>query len=94
MRRSATRHGRIERQPYLDRPIGTRSIVAAYALALLVPLVLWAISNPLLAAGGVTVIGGLCVAGRIGARAARRRLRSQPAVCIPRTDLCVRVVSR
>ena len=91
MRRQATRYGRIGRQPYLDRRIGTRSIVAAYALMLLVPVFLWALSNPLLAVGVVALIGGAYAAGRIGIRVVRRQPQAQHAVCIPRTDLCIRV---
>lgn len=91
MRRQATRHGRIDRRPYLDRRIGTRSIVAAYALMLLVPVFLWAVSNPLLAAGVVALIGGAYVVSRIGIQLVRRQPQAQHAVCIPRTDLCIRV---
>ena len=71
MRRQATRHGRIDGQPYLDRPIGTRSIVAAYTLTLLVPVFLWAFSNPLLAAGVVALISGTYTVGRVGIRVYR-----------------------
>ena len=87
MRRQATRYGRIDRKSYLDRRIGTRSIIAAYALMLLVPVFLWAVSNPLLAAGVVALIGGAYVVSRV----VRRQPQAQHAVCIPRTDLCIRV---
>ncbi|PSP74799.1 hypothetical protein BRC86_04750 [Halobacteriales archaeon QS_3_64_16] len=70
-----------------------RSIVAVYALVVLVPGFLWALSDPLLATGGVMIVGGTYVGGRVGVRVLRR-LRTQRAVCIPRTDLCIRVVSR
>ena len=66
------RYSRIDRQPYLNKPIGTRSIVAAYTLMLLVPVFLWAFSNPLLAAGVVALIGGTYTVGRVGIRAYRR----------------------
>jgi uncharacterized membrane protein YfcA len=72
MRKQTTRHGRIDRQPYLNKPIGTRSIVAVYTLMLLVPVFLWAFSNPLLAAGVVALISGTYIAGRIGIRVYRR----------------------
>lgn len=72
MRRQAMRYSRIDRQPYLNKPIGTRSIVAAYTLMLLVPVFLWAFSNPLLAAGVVALIGGTYTVGRVGIRAYRR----------------------
>jgi hypothetical protein len=91
MRRQATRHGRIDRQPYLDQPIGTRSIVAAYALMLFMPLFVWALSNPLLAAGVVALIGGTYAAGRVGIRVVRRRHQPQRTMCIPRTGLCIRI---
>jgi hypothetical protein len=70
-----------------------RSIVAAYALVALVPTFLWALSDPLLATGVALILCGAYVVGRIGIRTARR-LQARRAVCIPRTDLCIRVVSR
>ena len=93
MRRQATRHGRIDRRPYLDRRIGTRSIVAAYVLMLFFPVVLWALSNPLLAAGAVALISGAYVVGRIGSRVVRQRLQERRTVCIPRIGLCIRIES-
>ena len=75
MRKQATRHGRIDRQPYLNKSIGMRSIVAAYTLLLLVPVFLWALSNPLLAAGVVALISGTYTAGQIGIRVYRRSWR-------------------
>ncbi|PSP63426.1 hypothetical protein BRC77_07050 [Halobacteriales archaeon QH_8_64_26] len=70
-----------------------RSIVAAYALVVLVPVFLWALSDPLLATGVAVIVGGAYAGGRVGIRTVRR-LRAQRAVCVPRTDLCIRVVSR
>ena len=90
MRERKPRHGRIDKQPYLHRHTNTRSIVAAYGLVLLIPVLLWIIENPMLVGGVITFIAGTYTLIRIGAWAAHSRLWTQHSVCIPGTEICIK----
>ena len=70
MRRRTTRDGRTG-EPRLDRRIGWGELALVGGAALLIPVVLWAITNPLLAAGVGAFVGGAYVLARIGARLVR-----------------------
>jgi hypothetical protein len=68
--RDQTPRGRINMQPYENRRIGTRSLIAAYGLVLLIPVVLWAISNPVLAG---SVVAGTYALMRVSVWIVRTR---------------------
>lgn len=71
MRRRTTRYGRTG-EPRLDRPIGWSELAVVSGLALLIPVVLWAITYPVLAAGIAAFVGGTYVLARLGARLVRK----------------------
>jgi hypothetical protein len=71
--RDRTPRGRINMQPYENRRIGTRSLIAAYGLVLLIPVVLWAITNPVLAGSVVGLVAGTYVLTRVSVWAVHTR---------------------
>ena len=76
MRRGRTRHGRTG-EPRLDRPIGWGELALVSGATLLVPVVLWAITYPLLAAGVGALAVGAYVLARVGARLVRESTGSE-----------------
>lgn len=69
MRDQVTRDGRTG-QPRLDKEIGLGDVLAATGLALLIPVVLWAVSYPVTAAGMVAVVVGAYAMIKAGKRVA------------------------
>lgn len=79
MRGRTTRHGRTERNRWLNAQVGPREMAVVYGIVVLVPVLLWAIANPVLAVGVGVLVAVAYALVRVGARAVWRLLRARAA---------------
>lgn len=79
MRGRTTRYGRIERNRRLNARASFRDVALVYAAMALVPVLLWLLTNPALAAGLALLIGLVALLMRRGRRVVRSFLRARRA---------------
>ncbi|GAA0456981.1 hypothetical protein MUK72_11555 [Halococcus dombrowskii] len=79
MRGRTTRHGRIERNRRLNARASLRDVTLVYAAMALVPVLLWLLTNPALAAGLALLVGLVALLMRRGRRIVRGFLRARRA---------------
>ena len=79
MRGRTTRHGRLERNRRLNTWASLRDVALVYAAMALVPVLLWLLANPALAAGLALFVGLTALLVRRGRRIVRSFLRARRA---------------
>jgi uncharacterized protein YqfA (UPF0365 family) len=79
MRGRTTRHGRIERNQRSNARVRLWDVALVYVAMALVPVLLWLLANPALAAGFALLIGLTALLVRRGRRVVRGFLRARRA---------------
>ena len=77
MRGRTTRHGRIERNRWLNAEVGPRDVAVVYGAVVLVPVLLWAVTNPMVAVGVGVLVAVAYALVRVGTRVVRELLRAR-----------------
>ncbi|WP_049999044.1 hypothetical protein [Halococcus sediminicola] len=79
MRGRTTRHGRTERNRWLNAEVGPRDVAVVYGAVVLVPVLLWAVTNPMVAVGVGVLVTMTYTLVRVGTRVVRELLRVRAA---------------
>ena len=79
MRGRTTRHGRTERNRWLNAEVGPRDMAVVYGAVVLVPVLLWAVANPTVAVGVGVLVAMTYALVRVGTRVVRELLRARAA---------------
>ena len=79
MRGRTTRHGRTERDRLSNARVSLRDVALVYGAVVLVPVLLWIVANPALAAGLALLVAVAYALVRVGARVVRELLRARAA---------------
>ena len=77
MRGRTTRHGRTERNRWLNAEVGPRDVAVVYGAVVLVPVLLWAVTNPMVAVGVGVLVTMTYTLVRVGTRVVRELLRAR-----------------